>query len=106
MKSLIVAISVITLQIAEAHIIPYDWANQFGVIDYKNSILWNRDWRSNGLSFDGTWIIYPNMLGNEIKEGFEKENNVENKLENQNINLLNFSLFLYRKLNFFTSNSR
>ena len=82
MKSLIVAIGVIILQIAEAHIIPYDWANQFGVIDYKNSILWNRDWRSNGLSFDGTWIIYPNMLGNEIKEGFEKENNVENKLEN------------------------
>ena len=82
MKSSIVAMGVIIFQMATADRIPYDWANQFGVIDYKNSILWNRDWRSNGLSFDGTWIIYPNMLGNDIKEGFEKENNEENKLEN------------------------
>ena len=82
MKSSIVAMGVIIFQMATADRIPYDWANQFGVIDYKNSILWNRDWRSNGLSFDGTWIIYPNMLGNDIKEGFEKENNEENKHEN------------------------
>ena len=73
MKSSIVAMGVIIFQIATADRIPYDWANQFGVIDYKNSILWNRDWRSNGLSFDGTWIIYPNMLGNDIEEGFQKD---------------------------------
>ena len=35
MKSLIVAMGVIIFQMATADRIPYDWANQFGVIDYK-----------------------------------------------------------------------
>ena len=32
--------------------------------------MWNQDWQSGRLLFDGTWSVYPKMYGNEIEEGF------------------------------------
>ena len=62
--------------------VPFDWAGQFGLYDYNGKILWNSDWRSNGLLFDGTWIIYPTMLGMHIEEGFDK--NTEKIMQSKN----------------------
>ena len=50
--------------------LPFDWGGQFGYVNSHGAILWNTDWRSNRLFFDGTWAIYPTMFGPEIEEGF------------------------------------
>ncbi len=50
--------------------IPFDWGGQFGYINYCGAILWNQDWRSKNLFFDGTWALYPRMYGPEIENGF------------------------------------
>ena len=50
--------------------IPFDWGGQFGYVHKNSAIMWNQDWHSGRLLFDGTWSIYPKMYGNEIEEGF------------------------------------
>ena len=50
--------------------IPFDWSGQFGYVNKNGAIMWNQDWQSSRLLFDGTWSIYPKMYGNEIEEGF------------------------------------
>ncbi|MFL2982965.1 MAG: hypothetical protein ACJZ12_01065 [Candidatus Neomarinimicrobiota bacterium] len=50
--------------------IPFDWSGQFGFTNYRGSILWNQDWRSQRLFFDGTWAVYPRMYGPEVEKGF------------------------------------
>ena len=54
-------------------VFPFDWGGQFGYINNDGAILWNTDWRSNRLLFDGTWAIYPRMFGSEIEKGFNSE---------------------------------
>ena len=51
-------------------IVPFDWGGQFGYVNQGGAIMWNQDWRSNRLLFDGTWAIYPRMYGHEIEAGF------------------------------------
>jgi hypothetical protein len=51
-------------------IVPFDWGGQFGYVSRSGAIMWNQDWRSNRLLFDGTWAIYPRMYGHEIEAGF------------------------------------
>ena len=51
-------------------IVPFDWGGQFGYVSRGGAIMWNQDWRSNRLLFDGTWAIYPRMYGHEIENGF------------------------------------
>jgi len=51
-------------------VLPFDWGGQFGYVNNHGAILWNTDWRSNRLLFDGTWAIYPSMFGSEIEKGF------------------------------------
>ena len=50
--------------------IPFDWSGQFGYVNKNGAIMWNQDWQSDRLLFDGTWSVYPKMYGNEIEEGF------------------------------------
>ena len=50
--------------------IPFDWSGQFGYVNKNGAIMWNQDWQSGHLLFDGTWSVYPKMYGNEIEEGF------------------------------------
>ena len=50
--------------------IKYDWSGQFGIVNQNASILWNKDWKSKRLLFDGTWTNYPKMFGPEIENGF------------------------------------
>ena len=50
--------------------IPFDWSGQFGYVNKNGAIMWNQDWQSGRLLFDGTWSVYPKMYGNEIEEGF------------------------------------
>ena len=51
-------------------VMPFDWGGQFGYVNNHGAILWNTDWRSNRLLFDGTWAIYPTMFGSEVEESF------------------------------------
>ena len=51
-------------------IVPFDWGGQFGYVNQGGAIMWNQDWQSNRLLFDGTWAIYPRMYGHEIEAGF------------------------------------
>ena len=51
-------------------IVPFDWGGQFGYVSWDGAIMWNQDWLSNRLLFDGTWAIYPRMYGHEIEAGF------------------------------------
>ena len=46
--------------------IPFDWSGQNGMSSYGGLLLWNRDWNSNELFFDGTFQSYPQRFGEEI----------------------------------------
>lgn len=59
--------------------LPFDWGGQFGYVNNHGAILWNTDWRSNRLLFDGTWAIYPTMFGSEIEEGFNLDHSFQIK---------------------------
>lgn len=59
--------------------VSFDWGGQFGYLKNNGFIFWNKDWRSNRLFFDGTWMLYPRMLGPEIESGFKK---IDNEFEN------------------------
>ena len=52
--------------------IPFDWSGQFGYVSHNGTILWNKDWNSNRLLFDGTWSIFPKMYGPLIDKGFNQ----------------------------------
>ena len=55
---------------SQIEFIPFDWGEQFGYVNKDGAIMWNEDWQSNRLFFDGTWSNYPKMYGNEIEDGF------------------------------------
>ena len=59
----------------QMNVIPFDWSGQFGYVNNNGAIMWNQDWESNQLLFDGTWSIYPRMYGPEIENGFGVESN-------------------------------
>ena len=59
--------------------LPFDWGGQFGYVNNHGAILWNTDWRSNRLLFDGTWAIYPTMFGPEIDQGFNLDHSLQIK---------------------------
>jgi hypothetical protein len=48
--------------------ISYDFINHQGHILNKGSLVWNEDWHSNGLFFDGTFANYPSMYGPIIEK--------------------------------------
>jgi len=48
--------------------ISYDFINHQGHILNKGSLVWNEDWHSNGLFFDGTFANYPSMYGPVIED--------------------------------------
>ena len=51
-------------------IIPYDWSNQFGEVLKKGQYIWNNDWSSDNIFFDGTFTGYPSTYGPKIEFGF------------------------------------
>ena len=70
MKQIIYLFLLSTLWSQQLEFVPFDWAGQFGYVNKNGAILWNEDWRSNRLLFDGTWAIYPRLFGPEIEDGF------------------------------------
>ena len=44
--------------------IPFDWSGQFGFVSHNGTILWNKDWSSNQLFFDG--ILLRKILVQEV----------------------------------------
>ena len=48
--------------------ISYDFTNHQGHILNRGSLVWNEDWQSNGLFFDGTFANYPSMYGPVIED--------------------------------------
>jgi len=61
--------------------IPFDWSGQNGMSTYRGFLLWNNDWTSNELFFDGTFQSYPLRFGEAIAQ--------DSYLSNSDI-LLNF----------------
>ena len=60
-------INVVTQLLAQSLTpIPFDWSGQNGISSYGGLLLWNRDWNSNELFFDGTFQSYPQRFGGEI----------------------------------------
>ena len=45
---------------------PFDWSDHFGVITQNGSVIWNEDWMSGILFFDGTFTHYPKRFGSVI----------------------------------------
>jgi len=45
---------------------PFDWSDHFGVITQNGSVMWNEDWMSGVLFFDGTFNYYPKRFGSVI----------------------------------------
>tara|TARA_B100001250_G_C19782792_1_gene782655 strand:- start:34 stop:1662 length:1629 start_codon:yes stop_codon:yes gene_type:complete len=54
--------------------IPFDFGSQFGYVSKSGALLWNQDWYSNKLLFDGTWLNFPKMYGLEIEHDDFKKN--------------------------------
>jgi len=52
--------------------ISYDFIKHQGHILNKGSLVWNEDWYSNGLFFDGTFANYPSTFGPVIERGVFK----------------------------------
>ncbi len=50
--------------------ISFDHSDHFGAVSKNGVVIWNQDWRSNNLLFDGTWANYPGMYGPYIKKNY------------------------------------
>ena len=49
---------------------PFDWSDHFGLITQNGSAMWNEDWTSGILFFDGTFAHYPKRFGHVISYDF------------------------------------
>ena len=76
MKKAITLIFYSALFSQNIQVMPYDWGGQFGYVTRDGVIMWNQDWHSNRLLFDGSWTIYPRMYGNEIEAGFYNQDSI------------------------------
>ena len=56
--------------------IDYDWGGHLGYLTQDGILVWNKDWESNNILFDGTWSNYPRMYGSKIEEGYYSENEI------------------------------
>jgi len=66
--------------------IPFDWSGQFGYVSHNGTILWNKDWSSNQLFFDGTWAIFPRMYGPVVDKGFNQPmDDLHHKKDSSNV---------------------
>ncbi|MBT4063904.1 MAG: hypothetical protein HOE72_01445, partial [Candidatus Marinimicrobia bacterium] len=64
MKKLAVILSLYSGLFSQASLlIPFDWAGQNGFLIKDGALLWNRDWSSGMLLFDGTYTSYPLRFG-------------------------------------------
>ncbi|MFL2998217.1 MAG: hypothetical protein ACJZ1Q_05670 [Candidatus Neomarinimicrobiota bacterium] len=77
--------------------IHYDLVDQFGVVSNDGGVLWNEDWYSNGLLFDGTWTNFPWTYGPLIKKGYLKKTvNIEKEDSNSVHSFFNYEQGDYR----------
>ena len=77
--------------------IHYDLVDQYGVINKDGRLMWNEDWYSNGLFFDGTWANFPGTYGPLIKKGyFENSLNFEKEDSNSVHSFFNYQQGDYR----------
>ena len=73
MKKLVIILFISFGLSQQIQFIPFDWGGQFGYVNKDGLIMWNQDWQSCRLLFDGTWSVYPKMYGDEIEEGFTNQ---------------------------------
>ena len=50
----------------------FDHSDHFGEVSKNGVVLWNQDWHSSNLLFDGTWANYPGMYGPYIKKNYNR----------------------------------
>ena len=51
--------------------ISFDHSDHFGMVSNNGIVIWNEDWHSSNLLFDGTWTNYPGMYGPYIKKNYK-----------------------------------
>lgn len=76
MSRLFIFIIFYTIQLVfpkNIQIIPYDWVGQFGLYKDDGTLLFNTDWKSNKLLFDGLFLGYPIMYGENVEKKFQKQ---------------------------------
>jgi hypothetical protein len=72
MKKLAVILSLYSGLFSQASLsIPFDWAGQNGFLIKDGALLWNRDWSSGMLLFDGTYTSYPLRFGSHTSSLFQ-----------------------------------
>ena len=52
--------------------ISFDHSDHFGEVSKNGVVVWNQDWHSGNLLFDGTWANYPGMYGPYIKKNYNR----------------------------------
>ena len=52
--------------------LPFDHSDHFGEVSKNGVVVWNQDWHSSNLFFDGTWVNYPGMYGPYIKKNYNR----------------------------------
>lgn len=76
-KYLIIFILFFSILFGQSDDIPYDWSGQYGVISNNGRLMWNQDWTSGVLLFDGTFANYPTRFGSSYKNNFSLSNTVD-----------------------------
>ncbi len=52
--------------------ISFDHSDHFGEVSKNGVVVWNQDWHSGNLLFDGTWTNYPGMYGHYVKKNYNR----------------------------------
>jgi len=76
MKKIIFILIQTSVLAQQVGFIDYDWGGQLGYLTQDGILVWNKDWESNNILFDGTWTNYPRMYGSKIEEGYYSENEI------------------------------
>ena len=51
--------------------ISFDHSDHFGMVSNNGIVIWNEDWHSSNLLFDGTLTNYPGMYSPYIKKNYK-----------------------------------
>ena len=70
-KILIIVSLLFSMLMAQSDDIPYDWSGQYGVISNDGRVMWNQDWTSGVLFFDGSFANYPTRYGQSYSNNFK-----------------------------------
>ena len=80
--------------------ISYDYSKHQGHIRIEGDILWNEDWFSRGIFFDGTFSNYPSMYGPQIEKHYVQDQSDSFSIDSAHVD----SYFNYVQGDYFLDN--